>query len=92
MKTSALKMTSTIKNKVTFSDVVTYFNVPGHEEDRRGTWEVDNERFFMRVKAFEPIFLSMLHNTKLSNNIENRHALTAHFSHDFKTMPQSEER
>lgn len=77
------------KKKVTFNNVVTYFNVPGREEDRRGTWGLDNERFLMRVKSFEQIYLSTLHNTNLCNNIENKHALTAHSSNDLKAISNS---
>lgn len=51
---------SLLKKKVTFSDVVTYYDIPGHEEDRRGTWKCDSDRFLMRVKIFEKEYLKKL--------------------------------
>lgn len=73
IKMSALKLPPSFKKKVTFSDVVTYFNVPGHEEDRRGTWKVDNNRFLKRIKSFEQILLS--NRIDRPTSIENNHAL-----------------
>lgn len=41
---------------VTFCDQIAYYFIPGKDEDRHGTWQIDAFRFKTRIAQFENIF------------------------------------